>query len=118
MDIWLVPWYNPVLVEANKLWVYAILLSLARNIWRLFIANNQKAVTKTGTPTEEKKNEMLHTATPPSSALWLRVIADFCDLALPGSFLGWIPVTDLGVGICMVTSSIIKIAPATVENAA
>lgn len=88
MNIWLVDWYIPVLMEGNKFWFYAICISIARTLAEFWMGESKR-----------KKTE--------SKLLLERLLVDLCDLTLPGSFLGWIPLGDFGVGVAMVVSTIV-----------
>lgn len=112
MDIWQVPWYTPVLMEANKLWLYAIALSITRTAWNLVSGPAaQKEAPKANTDTSEKKakSDSPSPSPPgPSKAYLLkRIIVDCCDFTLPASFLGWVPLGDFGVGVAMTVSSVL-----------
>ena len=126
MDIWLVPWYTPVLMEANKLWLYAIVLSIFRNMWALLSSGGQgvaptSSSSSSSTSQEtsasnnnggEKKEEEKEAPSSPETApstvrLLRRLVVDSCDLTLPASFLGWVPLGDFGVGVAMVVSSLL-----------
>ncbi|KAL6850767.1 hypothetical protein ACO1O0_007893 [Amphichorda felina] len=109
MDIWQVPWYTPVLMEANKLWLYAIALSITRTAWNLVSGPAaQKEVPKANTDTSEKKAKPSPPPPSPSKAYLLkRIIVDCCDFTLPASFLGWVPLGDFGVGVAMTVSSVL-----------
>lgn len=98
MDIWLVPWYTPLLMEANKFWFYSICLSLLRSFVEL--------VTWTAAPPKTQEKPV---PVPQGSrgAIVQRMVVDACDLTLPGSFLGWIAVGDLEVGAAMVVSTLV-----------
>ncbi|KFH42503.1 hypothetical protein ACRE_067470 [Hapsidospora chrysogenum ATCC 11550] len=130
MDIWLVPWYTPVLMEANKLWLYAIVLSIARTMWKLLSSGGQ-SVAPTGSSNstsqetgasnnnnnnggekreeeeEEKEAPSSPESAPSTVRLLRRLVVDSCDLTLPASFLGWVPLGDFGVGVAMVVSSLL-----------
>lgn len=110
MNIWLVSWYTPILMEANKFWFYAICISIARTVGQLLFSSAAEAKTHKGqSDTDEKKRESEKPApsqpVPSTVFLLKRLVVDSCDLTLPGSFLGWIPLGNFGVGIAMVVSS-------------
>lgn len=106
MNIWLVPWYTPVLMEASKFWFYAISASITGTVWRLFFGSTaQKSQNKEKSKSEKPATDVA--PVPSTMALLQRIVADGCDLALPASFLGWIAVGDLGIGLSMVVSTLI-----------
>lgn len=110
MNVWLVPWYTPVLIEANKFWFYAICISVAEAIMGLlFRSTTLSNVQDNGAGTQDKRKEAKTRSSKPlpSTVSLLKVIvADGCDLALPGYFLGWLPVSTLAVGMAMVVSTV------------
>lgn len=118
------PWYTPVLVEANKLWLYAIVLSISRTMWTLLSSGRKGVAPTNGSSSKkshetgassngrEKKEEEEEAPSSPETApstvhLLRRLVADSCDLTLPASFLGWVPLGDFGVGVAMVVSSLL-----------
>lgn len=113
MNIWLVPWYADVLVEANKIWSYAIVLSICRNVWAVYSAGQKGQVDQDQSPAGPKVDEAHGAGIPslaaaPSAALiWVNIIVDCCDFSLPASALQWVPLTGFGVGVCMTVSSVL-----------
>ncbi|KKK25484.1 hypothetical protein ARAM_002062 [Aspergillus rambellii] len=118
MNVWPVAWTNMVLTEAFKFWFYAISFSLAGTAVGLlgWFATGPVPVPEKSVPEkpvsggeekgEEKEKEA---ATNPSVAPFVRrLLADGCDLLIPGLFLRWIEVSDLVVGITMVVSTLIS----------
>lgn len=111
MDIWLVPWYEPVLVEANKLWFYAICISLTRSIMQLSAKSGMTTKSKSNAGKRKNKKDTSSSDTAPSrSALVKQLVVDSCDLTLPASCVGWLDVGNLGVGLAMVVSTVISLA--------
>ncbi|KAL4889483.1 peroxisomal biogenesis factor 11 [Aspergillus ambiguus] len=107
MNILLVSWYTPLLMEANKFWFYAICLSLARAICELAFLDSTAQKQHSGPEQKEKIDAVDPHPTPSATAILKRMVVDGCDLTLPGSFIGWTPVGDLGVGIAMVISTVV-----------
>lgn len=112
MNIWLVPWYTSVLVEANKLWFYAICISLTRTIWQLlFDQNGRNREPRSKSKTEKRKSKSKpaphSTQGPSSTALIRKIVVGGCDITLPASFLGWTALGDLGIGVGMVVSTVL-----------
>lgn len=112
MGVWQVSWYMPVLVEANKLWLYAIAASMAQTCHKLssrltagskLQGANQipETAKKTGAQASITQSEVT------SATLLRQLIADGCDLTLPMSFNGWIRFGELEVGIAMLVSSVL-----------
>lgn len=108
MNIWLVPWSTTVLIEGSKFWFYAICISIARSFWELLFGFSAEVTTQNGKANSDKKQEKPNSPKrTPSAVLLERIVVDSCDLALPGSFLGWIGLGELGVGMAMVVSTIL-----------
>jgi hypothetical protein len=92
MNIWLVSWNTPVLIEANKFWFYALCVSVTGAVWELLFGSAAQSKTQKGHPDIDKKKEE---SEKPSSSKPVpstipplkRVVVDGCDLTLPGSFL-------------------------------
>lgn len=106
MQLWSVPWYSSVLVEANKFWFYAICASIVRTLALLLFSSKPKRVT--GGKGKKKRAEVQPAKTSPSSTkLLLKLIADSIDLTLPASFIGWVTLSDLTIGSGMLVSTIL-----------
>ncbi|KAL3472176.1 peroxisomal biogenesis factor 11 [Aspergillus californicus] len=105
MKVVQVDWYAPLMAEANKFWFYALTLSILRASWDLFFAS-APAPTKGPKGTVVADNKKTKTASAPKWPLLKRIIIDGCDLTLPGSFLGWTPVSGLQIGGAMVVSTV------------
>ncbi|CAL00393.1 uncharacterized protein An11g05460, partial [Aspergillus niger] len=95
------PYNAAILTEANKFWFYALgfsILGAANDI--LFSSASSTSKTK-----DEKKPA-------PSisrfSLLKKMLCVDACDMLIPGTFLGWIEMGQLGVGIGMVVSTLVS----------
>ncbi|KAL4816669.1 peroxisomal biogenesis factor 11 [Aspergillus spinulosporus] len=109
MGVSRVDWYHPLLTEANKFWFYALMLSLVRCIWELFFPSVPATPSKTSSSGSEKSKAkgQQPQLNPPKWPLVKQIIIDGCDLTLPGSFLGWTPVTPLQIGLGMVLSTLL-----------
>lgn len=104
--------------EADKCWFYAISFSIILSVYRLFVLLFAKT-----TPTPRDANSSKNTqdekseepATPPVvqqnayTALLTQLTIDCCDLTIPGSSTGWIPVQMSVVGGAQFTSSALAI---------
>ncbi|KAJ5604382.1 subunits of heterodimeric actin filament capping protein Capz [Penicillium lagena] len=108
-----VPWNNRILREAFQFWFYALALSVARSSWCLLFTSSKPAETtrpakdqKQQKDEDEKKKKKKPCASA-AAPLMKQLVADSCDLLLPGSLLGWIPVGDLAVGVSTVVSTLI-----------
>ncbi|KAM3428391.1 hypothetical protein NHJ13734_008615 [Beauveria thailandica] len=97
MQIHVVPWYVPVLVEANKFWFYAIAASILRTI-----AQRVGLFHSTRTPPSSKRKQQL-----PPPPPWRRLVVDALDLTLPASFVGWVVMDDVTIGCLMTLSTIL-----------
>lgn len=118
MDVARVSWYRAVMTEANKFWFYALVLSIMRCILEILSGSaktqgQEKGQAKGQEKSSEKKDGKDKSPVPvltPTPAKWplvKKMIIDSCDLALPGSFIGWVPVTALQVGLAMVVSTLL-----------
>jgi hypothetical protein len=112
MNIWLVSWNTPVLIEANKFWFYALCVSITGAVWELLFGSAAQSKTQKGHPDIDQKKEESEKPSsskpvPSTIPLLKRIVVDGCDLTLPGSFLGWIALGDLGVGMAMVVSTVV-----------
>ncbi|OAA60117.1 PEX11 domain protein [Cordyceps fumosorosea ARSEF 2679] len=93
MKIHVVPWYTPVLVEANKFWFYAILASIARTL--------VLRVVLTASRSTKKEKQRQHQQLPSLR----RLVVDALDLTLPASFVGWLALDDATIGCLMTVST-------------
>jgi hypothetical protein len=113
MNIWIVPWYTTILVEANKFWFYGICVSIIGTAGELLFGSStqKKAPKEDKSNSDEKKaeSENLIASEPVSwtTSPWLRIIVDSLDLTLPTSFLGWTSLGNLEVGSAMALSTVL-----------
>ncbi|KAM3545446.1 hypothetical protein ARSEF1564_001608 [Beauveria bassiana] len=96
MQIHVVPWYAPVLIEANKFWFYAITASILRTI-----AQRIGLFHSTRTPFSKRRLQL------PPPPPWRRLVVDALDLTLPASFVGWVVMDDVTIGYLMTLSTIL-----------
>lgn len=106
------PWNNRILREAFQFWFYALALSVGRSTWCLLFTSAKPAeTTRPAKDQKQKKNEKEDSEKKPYisavAPLVKQLVADSCDLLLPGSFLGWIPLSDLTIGVSTVVSTLI-----------
>lgn len=108
MNLWLVPWYNPVLVEANKFWFYAICASIARTLYTLLTKPSSKPKRTNGKKKASAEKVVVAVAPGQSDlALLRKLVVDCLDLVLPASFIGWIPLQDVTIGGAMIVSTLL-----------
>jgi hypothetical protein len=108
MNVYHVSWYRPLLTEANKFWFYALILSITRATWELLFTSSSPAPTPASKGEKEKgKGTAPVPAGRTKSVLVKKIVIDTCDLTLPGSFIGWVPVTGLQIGVAMVVSTLL-----------
>ena len=110
MNIFVVSWYTPILLEAYKFWFYAICIAIAKTVSDLLFGP-AASITPNGSM-DEKMKEASGNSSPAKPVrlgvcLLNRLVIDSLDLTIPGSLLGWIPVSDLGVAIAMLASTIL-----------
>jgi hypothetical protein len=111
MNIFLVSWYTPILLEAYKFWFYAICIAIAQTVSDLLFGPAAPGAPN-GSMDEKKKEEASGNSSsskPVPSAVYLlnRLVIDSLDLTIPGSLLGWIHVSDMGVAIAMLASTVL-----------
>jgi hypothetical protein len=101
MNIFLVSWYTPILLEAYKFWFYAICIAIANTVSDLVFGPAAPS-TPNGSMDEKTKVEASGNSSPLN-----RLVIDCLDLTIPGYLLGWIPVSNMGVAIAMLASTIL-----------
>ncbi|KAJ5176969.1 uncharacterized protein N7482_002846 [Penicillium canariense] len=110
MNIFLVPWYTPILLESYKFWFYAMCVAIARTVSVLLFGPVVPSTPK-GSIDEKKDHTSSDypssTLVPVTSSLLTRLVIDSLDLTIPGSLLGWFPVSDMGVAFTMLASTIL-----------
>ncbi|KAJ5984762.1 hypothetical protein N7522_011958 [Penicillium canescens] len=111
MNIFLVSWYTPILLEAYKFWFYAICIAIAKTVSDLVFGPAAPS-TPNGSVDEKTKveasgNSSTSKPAPLVVCLLNRLVIDCLDLTIPGYLLGWIPVSDMGVAIAMLASTIL-----------
>lgn len=119
MDVYLVPWEQRVMKEANTFWFYALSFSIAGAIYGLIFSGSGKTPSKAK---EDKKNvkngakaekESMEVAADSkvgatkTTALVRQIVVESCDLVLPVTLLGWVHLGDLVVGGTMVVSTLL-----------
>ncbi|RJE24116.1 PEX11 domain protein [Aspergillus sclerotialis] len=119
MNVYLVPWNEPVLIESNKFWFYGICLSILSAVVELLFLFSRPATTVTkkrangakenGSTKENESSETIQAQKQSQKIMPLLkgIVVDGCDLLLPGTFLGWIQADELSVSAAMVVSTIV-----------
>lgn len=111
MNVHLVSWYTPVLVESYKFWFYAICIAIARTTLDLFLGPVTPISENSSTDINEKKGEESSSISSEpvqsTAALLNQLVIDCLNLTIPGSLLGWTPVSDMGVALAMLLSTIL-----------
>ena len=103
MNIWLVDWYSPLLIEANKLWAYAICASIVATLGQMVLPDKPPPrQSRQGDEPGEAGSSAL-----PAVTLLTRLVTDVFDLSLPASFVGWASLSDLTIGSAMVASTLL-----------
>lgn len=104
MGVYVVPWEERVMREANQFWFYALSFSL------LGAVNALLSPSDTSLQDEKKKGRKTEKAAPTkvnTSALVQQIVVDSCDLLIPAELLGWYRTGDLVLGVTMVLSTLL-----------
>ncbi|PYH92903.1 hypothetical protein BO71DRAFT_356377 [Aspergillus ellipticus CBS 707.79] len=103
--------------EANKFWFYALGFSLLGAAWTvLFSGGSSSSTSASGAAgkSPQKSNKSSASTSPvvkssvDTRAILKKALVDGCDILIPGTFLGWIDVSELGVGVGMVVSTLVS----------
>ncbi|KAJ5215395.1 uncharacterized protein N7498_001802 [Penicillium cinerascens] len=105
MGVYMVPWEERVMREANQFWFYALSLSLLGAIYALL--SPPRASKSQNEKKKGKKTEKTAPTTVNSSALVKQIVVDSCDLLIPAELLDWYPTGDLVLGVTMVLSTLL-----------
>ncbi|KAE8409917.1 peroxisomal biogenesis factor 11 [Aspergillus pseudonomiae] len=112
-----VAWNTPVLVEAFKFWFYSLALSVFGAVCGLLFTSSSPASNKTSNNEKTKENKNAEKTAPNTddsqakaqrTALMKRIVADGCDLLIPGVFVGWMQISDLMISVTMVISTVVS----------
>jgi len=94
MGVWLSPWADACMLEANKFWFYSLVLSI---IWGLV------GITKT------RKTTMLAAEGAQNQrVLRRRLVTDIFDIFIPGHVTRWIRTGPVFVGFASVVSTLLS----------
>lgn len=106
MGVYLVPWEERVMREANQFWFYALAFSLLEALYALSSRTTSQGRNgkkkRTGRKTEKAVSGAVD-----SSALVKQIVVDGCDLLIPAELLDWMPTGDLVLGVTMVVSTVL-----------
>ncbi len=99
--------------EADKCWFYAISFSIMLSLYRLLsllfaTGSLNEEESKSSPTTQNETSKGPKQSTPKGNAyrtLCIRLTIDCCDMTIPGSSTGWIPVRLAVVGAAQFTSS-------------
>ncbi|RAK90263.1 subunits of heterodimeric actin filament capping protein Capz [Aspergillus costaricaensis CBS 115574] len=97
------PYNKAILIEANKFWFYALGFSILGAAYDITFSSASSA-SKTKDEKEKKEAPSINRF----SLLKRMLCVDACDLLIPGTFLGWIEMGQLGVGVGMVVSTLVS----------
>ncbi|KAE8452648.1 hypothetical protein EG329_013907 [Mollisiaceae sp. DMI_Dod_QoI] len=123
MGVYKTTWAASLIIEAMKFWFYSIVLSLLLSvvgIWELYTSPPTKSLTtKPNTEKDERNEEDSNEETEQTKADakvgWMNkrrkamkgIVIDICDLSVPGSITGWLPVSSANVGMLGVVSTLL-----------
>ncbi|KAJ5248599.1 hypothetical protein N7468_000050 [Penicillium chermesinum] len=113
MNVVSVSWYTPVLLESYKFWFYAICVAIARTVSVLLFGPAVPTSQKQAQEVQDEKKERRPAesiparAVPTTSSLLKQLLIDCLDLTIPGSLLGWMPISDFAVSIAMFASTVL-----------
>lgn len=109
-----VPWVPLLFREAQKYWFYSIATSALTQLYALYaLWSSSNAVSRATQKSREKagiKAKLSSTSNTKNNKIYRQLASDVCDLLIPGSFLGWIKVDAMVVGIAMSTSSLFSMS--------
>lgn len=118
-------WAPGLQVESLKFWFYSLAVSVLLGIYDLFMLDSspataepvisEKAKGKVTVKSGGKKASAVIEAKPAAQnqnalkrqAILKGIVADSCDLLIPGSIVGWIPIDPVPVGIAGSLSAIL-----------
>lgn len=99
MGVYLVPWEERVMYEANQVWFYDLSFSHLRALCALLSpATGRTSQAKGGKRKSSKKTEKAVSAPVDSSALVKQIVLDGCGLPISAELLNWMPTGDHVLG--------------------
>ncbi|KAM3088066.1 hypothetical protein ACMFMG_002125 [Clarireedia jacksonii] len=118
MGVCSTPWADFLVVESNKFWFYALVVSIVGELyelWYICFGNSQPASTtksrtseKSSAASSKEKTKRSWEKRSKIKGIALRIVTDATDLLVPGAVTGWIP-TDPGVvGIATMISTVLS----------
>ncbi|GKZ23940.1 F-actin-capping protein subunit alpha [Aspergillus brasiliensis] len=94
-------------IKANKFWFYALGFSILGATFDITFSSS--ATSSASTTKKDEKSEKKPTPSISRFSLLKKMLCvDACDLLIPGTFLGWIEMGQLEVGIGMVVSTLVS----------
>lgn len=112
-NVYPVSWNARVTTEAYRFWFCGLALSVLGCVWGVFLgmmtspSSSSNKASSNGDSEKKTEKEKGPVAQLPRSMLVKRIVVDGCDLLIPGAFLGWIRVGELGVGVAMLMSTLV-----------
>ncbi|KIW13098.1 hypothetical protein PV08_08285 [Exophiala spinifera] len=119
-------WAPGLQFESLKFWFYSLAVSIVLGLYDLFmldssaahaeppaVSEKTKAKVTVRTGGKEASTVIEHTPAPQNQnahkrqAILKNIVADSCDLLIPGSIVGWIPIDPVPVGIAGTLSAIL-----------
>jgi Peroxisomal biogenesis factor 11 (PEX11) len=107
MNVYLVSWYTPILLEAYKFWFYAICIAITRTVLDILFGSVDPRLQHSSSMDANEKKEEEPKVSLSTASLLNQLVIDTLNLTIPGSLLGWIPVSDMGVAFAMLASTIL-----------
>jgi hypothetical protein len=118
MGVWTSPWAEFLMVEGNKFWFYALIVSIfgeLYELWYVCFSGSQPAATtksrtseKSSTASSKEKTKRQWEKRSKIKGIALRIVADATDLFVPGAVTGWIPMDPGVVGIATMVSTVLS----------
>ncbi|GKZ30581.1 hypothetical protein AbraIFM66950_009658 [Aspergillus brasiliensis] len=105
-SIYPTPYNTAILTEANKFWFYALGFSILGAAFDITFSSSTSS--SASTTKDEKSEKKPAPSINRFSLLKKMLCVDACDLLIPGTFLGWIEMGQLEVGIGMVVSTLVS----------
>ena len=111
------PW---IVVESNRMWFYALVLSILQAVWEgLFVVEEDKQQrlvaekeAKTGKGGKKASAQKVVVSDGPKTKglPYKQLLSDGLDLLIPGAVIQVIPFSPLVVGIAMFTSTVLQLS--------
>jgi hypothetical protein len=120
MGVWPTEWAKACFIESSKLWFYSLVCSILGSVLQFYIQERgrkdseikEKASSETPMKTRSQRakdsKKQKSTGNTQSLQLLRNIVADSCDLFIPGAVTGWLVTGPLNVGIATVISTILS----------